>query len=152
MIIDFFVFISIDVLALLLTDTLIFLQEKDQKYTFAAVVCTHQHSVSYLTSCTASSTCCSIMSKSPDVFLLDGLQDQKAPVVALQKLIVREVANEERGMFLISASAAGPEMYEVHAASKEERNTWMRFIREAVERFDQKSLSLCPRAAFTFVG
>ncbi|XP_033979177.1 rho guanine nucleotide exchange factor 28 isoform X1 [Trematomus bernacchii] len=85
-----------DVLALLLTDTLIFLQEKDQKYTFAAV-------------------------------------DQKPPVIALQKLIVREVANEERGMFLISASAAGPEMYEVHTSSKEERNTWMRLIREAVE-------------------
>ncbi|KAM6901040.1 rho guanine nucleotide exchange factor 28 isoform 3-T3 [Lycodopsis pacificus] len=85
-----------DVLALLLTDALIFLQEKDQKYTFAAV-------------------------------------DQKPPVIALQKLIVREVANEERGMFLISASAAGPEMYEVHTSSKEERNTWMRLIREAVE-------------------
>ncbi|XP_040053934.2 rho guanine nucleotide exchange factor 28 isoform X3 [Gasterosteus aculeatus] len=85
-----------DVLALLLTDALIFLQEKDQKYSFAAV-------------------------------------DQKPPVIALQKLIVREVANEERGMFLISASAAGPEMYEVHASSKEERNTWMRIIREAVE-------------------
>uniref|UniRef100_A0A3Q4GQZ4 Rho guanine nucleotide exchange factor (GEF) 28a n=1 Tax=Neolamprologus brichardi TaxID=32507 RepID=A0A3Q4GQZ4_NEOBR len=86
-----------DVLALLLTDTLIFLQEKDQKYTFATV-------------------------------------DQKPPVIPLQKLIVREVANEERGMFLISASAAGPEMYEVHTSSKEERNTWMRLIREAVER------------------
>ncbi|KAL6096612.1 arhgef28 [Pungitius sinensis] len=85
-----------DVLALLLTDALIFLQEKDQKYSFAAV-------------------------------------DQKPPVIALQKLIVREVANEERGMFLISASAAGPEMYEVHTSSKEERNTWMRLIREAVE-------------------
>ncbi|XP_036973184.1 rho guanine nucleotide exchange factor 28 isoform X3 [Acanthopagrus latus] len=85
-----------DVLALLLTDTLIFLQEKDQKYAFATV-------------------------------------DQKPPVIALQKLIVREVANEERGMFLISASAAGPEMYEVHTSSKEERNTWMRLIREAVE-------------------
>nr|XP_046230151.1 rho guanine nucleotide exchange factor 28 isoform X2 [Scatophagus argus] len=85
-----------DMLVLLLTDTLIFLQEKDQKYTFAAV-------------------------------------DQKPPVIALQKLIVREVANEERGMFLISASAAGPEMYEVHASTKEERNTWMRLIREAVE-------------------
>ncbi len=33
--------LSIDVLALLLTDTLIFLQEKDQKYTFAAVVRTY---------------------------------------------------------------------------------------------------------------
>ncbi|KAM8828710.1 rho guanine nucleotide exchange factor 28 isoform 4-T4 [Spinachia spinachia] len=85
-----------DVLALLLTDALIFLQEKDQKFSFAAV-------------------------------------DQKPPVIALQKLIVREVANEERGMFLISASAAGPEMYEVHTSSKEERNTWMRLIREAVE-------------------
>ncbi|KAM7392557.1 hypothetical protein PAMA_007597 [Pampus argenteus] len=79
-----------------LKDALIFLQEKDQKYTFATV-------------------------------------DQKPPVIALQKLIVREVANEERGMFLISASAAGPEMYEVHTSSKDERNTWMRLIREAVE-------------------
>ncbi|XP_038827102.1 rho guanine nucleotide exchange factor 28-like [Salvelinus namaycush] len=85
-----------DVMALLLTDTLIFLQEKDQKFIFAAV-------------------------------------DQKPPVISLQKLIVREVANEERGMFLISASAAGPEMYEVHTSSKDERNTWMRLIREAVE-------------------
>ncbi|XP_051978943.1 rho guanine nucleotide exchange factor 28-like isoform X3 [Xyrauchen texanus] len=86
-----------DVLALLLSDSLVFLQEKDQKYIFAAV-------------------------------------DQKPPVISLQKLIVREVANEERGMFLISTSSAGPEMYEVHAASKDERNTWMRLIREAVER------------------
>ncbi|XP_051958149.1 rho guanine nucleotide exchange factor 28 isoform X3 [Xyrauchen texanus] len=85
-----------DMMALLLSDSLVFLQEKDQKYIFAAV-------------------------------------DQKPPVISLQKLIVREVANEERGMFLISASSAGPEMYEVHTASKDERNTWMRLIREAVE-------------------
>ncbi|NXA31969.1 ARG28 factor, partial [Eudromia elegans] len=85
-----------DILALLLTDMLLFLQEKDQKYVFAAV-------------------------------------DQKPSVISLQKLIVREVANEERGMFLISASSAGPEMYEVHTSSKEERNTWMRHIQDAVE-------------------
>lgn len=60
-------------------------------------------------------------------------QDQKCPVISLQKLIVREVANEERGMFLISASSSGPEMYEVHAATKDERKAWMRLIREAVE-------------------
>lgn len=64
--------------------------------------------------------------------MLSFSQDQKCPVISLQKLIVREVANEERGMFLISASSSGPEMYEVHAASKDERNTWMRLIREAV--------------------
>nr|XP_033785168.1 rho guanine nucleotide exchange factor 28 isoform X2 [Geotrypetes seraphini] len=85
-----------DILALLLTDVLLFLQEKDQRYIFAAV-------------------------------------DQKPPVISLQKLIVREVANEERGMFLISASSAGPEMYEIHTTSKEERNNWMRQIQEAVQ-------------------
>lgn len=62
-------------------------------------------------------------------------------MISLQKLIVREVANEERGMFLISASSAGPEMYEVHTASKDERNAWMRLIREAVvmcvERYNE---------------
>ncbi|XP_020731157.2 rho guanine nucleotide exchange factor 28 isoform X6 [Odocoileus virginianus] len=85
-----------DILALLLTDVLLFLQEKDQKYIFAAV-------------------------------------DQKPSVISLQKLIAREVANEERGMFLISASSAGPEMYEIHTNSKEERNIWMRRIQQAVE-------------------
>ncbi|NXG46608.1 ARG28 factor, partial [Psilopogon haemacephalus] len=59
--------------------------------------------------------------------------DQKPSIISLQRLIVREVANEERGMFLISASSAGPEMYEVHTSSKEERNSWMRHIQDAVE-------------------
>ncbi|XP_039176660.1 rho guanine nucleotide exchange factor 28 isoform X5 [Crotalus tigris] len=85
-----------DILALLLNDVMLFLQEKDQKYIFASV-------------------------------------DQKPAVIALQKLIVREVANEERGMFLISASSTGPEMYEIHTSSKEERSHWMRQIQEAVE-------------------
>ncbi|XP_078107287.1 rho guanine nucleotide exchange factor 28-like isoform X1 [Sander vitreus] len=85
-----------DTLALLLTDVLVFLQEKDQRFVFAAV-------------------------------------DQKPPVIPLQKLIVREVANEERGMFLISASSLGPEMYEVHTTTRDERNAWMRHIRQAVE-------------------
>lgn len=62
------------------------------------------------------------------------LQDSKPPVISLQKLIVREVANEEKAMFLISASLKGPEMYEIHTSSKEERNSWMAHIRRAVER------------------
>ncbi|XP_018120644.1 rho guanine nucleotide exchange factor 28 isoform X2 [Xenopus laevis] len=90
-----------DIQALLLTDVLLFLQEKDQKYVFAAV-------------------------------------DQKPPVICLRKLIVREVANEERGMFLISASSAGPEMYEIHTSSKEERNAWMRQIQETVQSCPQE--------------
>ncbi|EPY86283.1 Rho-specific guanine nucleotide exchange factor p114-like protein [Camelus ferus] len=85
-----------DVLAVLLTDVLLLLQEKDQKYVFASV-------------------------------------DSKRPVISLQKLIVREVANEEKAMFLISVSQQGPEMYEIHTGSREERNTWMGHIRRAVE-------------------
>ncbi|XP_036612093.1 rho guanine nucleotide exchange factor 18 isoform X1 [Trichosurus vulpecula] len=85
-----------DVLAVLLTDVLLLLQEKDQKYVFASV-------------------------------------DSKPPVISLQKLIVREVANEEKAMFLISASLKGPEMYEIYTCSKEERNSWMTQIRNAVE-------------------
>nr|KAF6479084.1 Rho/Rac guanine nucleotide exchange factor 18 [Molossus molossus] len=85
-----------DVLAILLTDVLLLLQEKDQKYVFASV-------------------------------------DSKHPIISLQKLIVREVANEEKAMFLISASLQGPEMYEIYTSSKEERNTWMAHIRRAVE-------------------
>ncbi|XP_068089867.1 rho guanine nucleotide exchange factor 18-like isoform X2 [Hyperolius riggenbachi] len=85
-----------DILAVLLTDVLLLLQEKDQKYIFSPV-------------------------------------DTKPPVISLQKLIVREVANEEKAMFLISASLNGPEMYEIYTSSKEERNCWMTLIREAVE-------------------
>ncbi|XP_030663632.1 rho guanine nucleotide exchange factor 18 isoform X2 [Nomascus leucogenys] len=85
-----------DVLAVLLTDVLLLLQEKDQKYVFASV-------------------------------------DSKPPVISLQKLIVREVANEEKAMFLISASLQGPEMYEIYTSSKEDRNAWMAHIRRAVE-------------------
>ncbi|KAL1772792.1 rho guanine nucleotide exchange factor 18 isoform X1 [Sigmodon hispidus] len=85
-----------DVLAVLLTDVLLLLQEKDQKYVFASV-------------------------------------DSKSPIISLQKLIVREVANEEKAMFLISASKQGPQMYEIYTSSKEDRNTWMAHIRQAVE-------------------
>ncbi|XP_029004831.2 rho guanine nucleotide exchange factor 18 isoform X2 [Betta splendens] len=85
-----------DILAVLLSDVLLLLQEKDQRYVFATV-------------------------------------DNKPSVISLQKLIVREVAHEEKAMFLICASSNEPEMYEIHTASKEERNTWMAHIRQAVE-------------------
>uniref|UniRef100_H3AFI9 Rho/Rac guanine nucleotide exchange factor 18 n=1 Tax=Latimeria chalumnae TaxID=7897 RepID=H3AFI9_LATCH len=91
-----------DILALLLTDVILLLQEKDQKYTFASV-------------------------------------DSKPAVISLQKLIVREVANEEKAMFLISASLEGPEMYEIHTNSKEDCNIWAGLIRRAVESCPDKA-------------
>ncbi|XP_056426375.1 rho guanine nucleotide exchange factor 18 [Hyla sarda] len=98
-----------DILAVLLTDVLLLLQEKDQKYIFSSV-------------------------------------DAKPSVISLQKLIVREVANEEKAMFLISASLNGPEMYEIHTSSKEERNSWMTLIREAVERCPDEGTELLNEA------
>ncbi|XP_032414823.1 rho guanine nucleotide exchange factor 2 isoform X3 [Xiphophorus hellerii] len=83
-----------DVQVLLMSDILVFLQEKDQKFTFASL--------------------------------------DKSPVVSLTKLIVREVANQEKGMYLISDSAP-PEMYELYASSKDDRKTWMSCIQKAAQ-------------------
>ncbi|XP_064932687.1 A-kinase anchor protein 13 isoform X25 [Columba livia] len=89
-----------EVQAVLLSDMLIFLQEKDQKYVFASL-------------------------------------DQKSTVISLKKLIVREVAHEEKGLFLISMGVKDPEMVEVHASSKEERNGWMQIIQDTMNTMDK---------------
>ncbi|XP_061106378.1 rho guanine nucleotide exchange factor 2-like isoform X1 [Conger conger] len=82
-----------DVQVLLMTDILVFMQEKDQKFIFPCL--------------------------------------DKPAVLSLKNLIVRDIANQERGMFLISDSTP-PEMYEIHAASRDDRNTWMRLIQHTV--------------------
>ncbi|XP_051943076.1 rho guanine nucleotide exchange factor 18a [Hippocampus zosterae] len=91
-----------DVHAVLLSDVLLLLQEKEQKFVFAAV-------------------------------------DNKAPVLSLENLILREVAHEDKAMFLICACSAAPqeayEMYELHAGSREERVAWMAHIRDAINRY-----------------
>ncbi|KFV84597.1 A-kinase anchor protein 13, partial [Struthio camelus australis] len=89
-----------EVQAVLLSDMLVFLQEKDQKYVFASL-------------------------------------DQKSTVISLKKLIVREVAHEEKGLFLISMGAKDPEMVEVHASSKEERSSWIQIIQDTINTMDK---------------
>ncbi|XP_056256356.1 A-kinase anchor protein 13 isoform X2 [Seriola aureovittata] len=66
-----------------------------------------------------------------------AMLDQRSTVISLQKLIVREVANEERGLFLITAGIEKPEMMEVLASSKDERNTWMHLIQEAMQSMEK---------------
>lgn len=61
-------------------------------------------------------------------------------MVSLNNLIVRDIANQERGMYLISA-ATPPEMYELYAPSKEERRTWMSLIQQTAARSGQSYLS-----------
>ncbi|XP_028986858.1 rho guanine nucleotide exchange factor 18a isoform X2 [Betta splendens] len=87
-----------DVHAVLLSDVLLLLQEKDQKLVFAAM-------------------------------------ENNSPVISLQRLIVREVAHEDKALFLICAcESSNPTMYEIHTSSKEECITWMELIRGAVDR------------------
>ncbi|XP_037310349.1 rho guanine nucleotide exchange factor 2 isoform X1 [Pungitius pungitius] len=94
-----------DVQVLLMSDILVFLQEKDQKFTFASL--------------------------------------DKSPVLSLNNLIVRDIANQERGMYLISSSTP-PVMYELHASSKEDRRTWM-------SRIQQTALSCPSRDEFPLI-
>uniref|UniRef100_A0A8U8CHB9 Uncharacterized protein n=1 Tax=Geospiza parvula TaxID=87175 RepID=A0A8U8CHB9_GEOPR len=63
--------------------------------------------------------------------------DQKSTVISLKKLIVREVAHEEKGLFLISMGGKDPEMVEVHASSKEERNGWIQIIQDTMHTMDR---------------
>nr|XP_033775464.1 A-kinase anchor protein 13 isoform X2 [Geotrypetes seraphini] len=89
-----------EVQAVLLSDVLVFLQEKDQKYVFSSL-------------------------------------DQKSTVISLKRLIVRDVAHEERGLFLISMGGKDPEMVEVYASSKEERNSWIQIIQDTMNTMDK---------------
>ncbi|XP_065133099.1 rho guanine nucleotide exchange factor 18a [Paramisgurnus dabryanus] len=59
--------------------------------------------------------------------------DGKPAVIPLQKLIVREVAHDEKALFLITASSDPPEMYEFHTSSGEVRRAWRDQIWKAVE-------------------
>ncbi|XP_041649900.1 rho guanine nucleotide exchange factor 2-like [Cheilinus undulatus] len=94
-----------DVQVLLMSDILVFLQEKDQKFTFASL--------------------------------------DKSPVVSLTNLIVRDIANQERGIYLLSDSAP-PEMYELYAASKDDRKMWKTWIQQAAH-------SCPPRSEFPLI-
>lgn len=79
---------------LIMEDMLVFLQEKDQKYSLLSL-------------------------------------DQKAPVIRLKNLMVREVATDRKAIFLVSTSLQGPEMYEIVCDSPDEKRRWMDIIREA---------------------
>ncbi|XP_072004645.1 A-kinase anchor protein 13 isoform X3 [Engystomops pustulosus] len=91
---------SKEALAVLLSDVLVFLQEKDQKYVFASL-------------------------------------EQKSTVISLKNLIVREVAHDEKGLFLISMVGKDPELVEVLASTKEERNSWIETIKETAQTMDK---------------
>ncbi|XP_022911930.1 rho guanine nucleotide exchange factor 18 isoform X3 [Onthophagus taurus] len=60
--------------------------------------------------------------------------DNKAGVVSLQKLLVREKAGQEsRGIYLISSNPADPEMFELKVHKPKDKQIWISAIRAAVQ-------------------
>ncbi|XP_049832574.1 rho guanine nucleotide exchange factor 18 isoform X3 [Schistocerca gregaria] len=60
--------------------------------------------------------------------------DNKAGVVSLQKLLVREKAGQDsRGIYLISSNPSEPEMFELKVHKPKDKQVWIRAIRSAVE-------------------
>lgn len=112
-----------------MTDILVFMQEKDQKYFFPCLV-------SESPRCPKCRNDLKIHDSTANEQRRVSVKD-KPPVLSLQNLIVRDIANQERGMFLISDSTP-PEMYELHGASKDDRNNWMKIIQQAVSRSAMK--------------
>ncbi|KAG7206339.1 hypothetical protein KM043_003710 [Ampulex compressa] len=66
--------------------------------------------------------------------------DNKAGIVSLQKLLVREKAGQEsRGIYLISSNPAEPEMFELKIQKPKDKHLWIQAIRSAVEACPQES-------------
>ena len=64
--------------------------------------------------------------------------DNKAGVVSLQRLLVREKAGQEsRGIYLISSNPSEPEMFELKVQKPKDKQLWIQAIRSAVETCPQ---------------
>ncbi|XP_014274451.1 rho guanine nucleotide exchange factor 2 isoform X3 [Halyomorpha halys] len=60
--------------------------------------------------------------------------ENKAGVVSLQKLLVREKAGQEsRGIYLISSNPNDPEMFELKVHNPKDKEVWIKAIRAAVQ-------------------
>ncbi|KAL7876740.1 hypothetical protein AOLI_G00117030 [Acnodon oligacanthus] len=70
-----------------------------------------------------------------DQKLIFASLDGKPAVLSLQRLIVRESAQSEKMMYLISTSDEKADMYEFHASSEAERKSWKDQIWQAIEWF-----------------
>uniref|UniRef100_A0A8D8V0I7 Rho guanine nucleotide exchange factor 18 n=1 Tax=Cacopsylla melanoneura TaxID=428564 RepID=A0A8D8V0I7_9HEMI len=100
---------SQEVLVIVLSDILFFLQEVSQ----------HKYS---------------LQESSNTVKYTFFTPDNKTGVISLQKLLVREKAGADtRGIYLISSNPAEPEMFELKIVKPKEKLAWIEAIRSAVQ-------------------
>ncbi|XP_055943423.1 A-kinase anchor protein 13-like isoform X4 [Argiope bruennichi] len=66
--------------------------------------------------------------------------DNKAAVISLPKLLVREKAGQNsKGLYLISSNPSDPEMYEMLASSPKDKKVWLQVFRDAVAMATQEA-------------
>ncbi|XP_075216906.1 rho guanine nucleotide exchange factor 18 cysts [Lycorma delicatula] len=71
--------------------------------------------------------------------------DNKAGVVSLQKLLVREKAGQEsRGIYLISSNPTDPEMFELKVHKPKDKQVWIQAIRSAVQNCPEDDEDMSP--------
>ncbi|XP_033224270.1 rho guanine nucleotide exchange factor 2 isoform X2 [Belonocnema kinseyi] len=79
--------------------------------------------------------------------------DNKAGVVSLQRLLVREKAGQEsRGIYLISSNPSEPEMFELKVQKPKDKHLWIQSIRSAVELCPQDQDNRTDTSADNFNG
>jgi hypothetical protein len=70
-----------------------------------------------------------------------GKEDTKfthSPIIKLTNLLTRNVATDKRAFFLVSTSDVGPQIYELVAGSKDEKNKWFKHITDAADAYKGK--------------
>ncbi|GFT08559.1 rho guanine nucleotide exchange factor 28 [Nephila pilipes] len=66
--------------------------------------------------------------------------DNKAAVISLPKLLLREKAGQNsRGLYLISSNPNDPEMYEMLTSSPKDKKQWLQIFRDAVAMATQEA-------------
>jgi Rho guanine nucleotide exchange factor 12 len=66
---------------------------------------------------------------------IEDTKYQHVPIIRLTGLMIRDIPRDNHAFHLINASKEDSQMYKMVAKSKEERDNWCKYIREAVENF-----------------
>lgn len=105
---------TVDVIAIILSDVIIFLQENNHKYYFVNLD--------------------NKVREAQLDLIVNILFYLQSGVIPLQKLLVREKAGQlSKGIYLISSNPSEPEMYELVCMSAKDLKNWIEQVREAVE-------------------
>ena len=62
-----------------------------------------------------------------------------SPIIKYSTLLVRPVATDKRAFYLLNTTENGPQIYELAAKSKDDRNKWFKHITEASKFYKERN-------------